>query len=377
MKTNLLFLLAVLSTLTILAQNVYIPDANFKAKLVANNAINTNGDSEIQIAEASAFKGTIEVGHSNISDMTGIEAFTGLTGLYCTNNLITSIDVSANTRLTFLSCSNNKLTSLNVSANTRLTYLNCFNNLLTSLDVSENNALTIIYCTYNQLTSLDVSENTALTSLQFAFNQLTGIDVSENTSLTILHCSYNKMTGLDVSSNIALGILNCDNNQLTSLDVSANAELLNFHCDKNHLNMVNMKNGNNLKLWSFSAKSNPDLSCIQVDDVDYMNENWADSKDETATYKNDCNYTGIEEDFKDISFDVYPNPITNNLHISWNNPEQFDKISIKDLTGRKIIEDKIKLQNFHAVNMSKLPHGIYYVEMKSGKHIAYKTVVKE
>jgi hypothetical protein len=32
--------------------NVYIPDANFKATLVANSSINTNGDDEIQISEA-------------------------------------------------------------------------------------------------------------------------------------------------------------------------------------------------------------------------------------------------------------------------------------------------------------------------------------
>ena len=35
-------------------QNVNIPDANFKAYLVGNTAINTNGDSEIQVSEANA-----------------------------------------------------------------------------------------------------------------------------------------------------------------------------------------------------------------------------------------------------------------------------------------------------------------------------------
>ena len=35
-----------------LGQNVNIPDANFKAYLVANSLINTNGDTEVQISEA-------------------------------------------------------------------------------------------------------------------------------------------------------------------------------------------------------------------------------------------------------------------------------------------------------------------------------------
>ena len=38
---------------------VNIPDANFKAYLVGNSLINTNGDAEIQISEANSFSGTI------------------------------------------------------------------------------------------------------------------------------------------------------------------------------------------------------------------------------------------------------------------------------------------------------------------------------
>ena len=42
------------------AQNVNIPDANFKAYLVGNTSINTNGDAEIQVSEATAFNGEID-----------------------------------------------------------------------------------------------------------------------------------------------------------------------------------------------------------------------------------------------------------------------------------------------------------------------------
>ena len=41
-------------------QNVYIPDANFKASLVGQPSINTNGDAEIQVSEATAFIGQIQ-----------------------------------------------------------------------------------------------------------------------------------------------------------------------------------------------------------------------------------------------------------------------------------------------------------------------------
>ena len=152
-------------------QNVNIPDANFKAYLVNNKAINTNGDKEIQVSEASAFTDTINCRGLNISNLNGIEAFTALTTLYCGSNQLTSLDVSKNTALTTMYCAENQLTSLDVSKNNTLNSLSCDYNQLTSLDVSKNTALTSLYCDDNQLTSLDVSKNTALTTLDYWGNQ--------------------------------------------------------------------------------------------------------------------------------------------------------------------------------------------------------------
>ena len=120
-------------------QNVNIPDANFKASLVINSAINTNGDSEIQVSEASAFNGLIYVYNMNISNLTGIEAFTAITYLSCGSNQLTSLDVSGFTALTYLECNGNQLTSLDVSGCSALTSLDCSNNQLTSLDLRNGN----------------------------------------------------------------------------------------------------------------------------------------------------------------------------------------------------------------------------------------------
>jgi Leucine-rich repeat (LRR) protein len=109
-------------------QIVNIPDANFKAYIVRNRKINTNGDKEIQLSEASAFNGEINCWDVNISNLKGIEAFTALTGLNCGYNQLTSLDVSKNTALTYLYCSGNQLTSLDASKNTALTSLYCGDN---------------------------------------------------------------------------------------------------------------------------------------------------------------------------------------------------------------------------------------------------------
>lgn len=75
------------------ADAVYIPDANFKAKLIALG-YDTNSDGKIQFTEATAVTGSLGVSSSNISDLTGLEAFTNISGFSCNNNNITKVDVS-------------------------------------------------------------------------------------------------------------------------------------------------------------------------------------------------------------------------------------------------------------------------------------------
>ncbi|OUS02841.1 hypothetical protein A9Q86_01975 [Flavobacteriales bacterium 33_180_T64] len=268
---------------------VNIPDANFKNYLVSNTAINTNGDTEIQCSEASAFTGIINVNNSSISDLTGIEAFTALTELLCANNQLTSLDLSVNTALTALYCNNNQLTSIDVSNSTALTELRCDTNQLISIDVSNNTVLMSLVCFSNALTSLDVSANTALTTLDCSYNSLTSIDVSTNTALTVLVCRTNQLTSLDVTTNTALTFLNCFDTQLTSLDVSVNTALITLFCgDNNQLTSLNVANGNNTVITSFISTNNPNLTCITVDDVAYSTTNWTNIDAQTS-FSTNCN----------------------------------------------------------------------------------------
>ena len=155
-------------------QNVYIPDANFKAYLVGNGNINTNGDSEIQLNEANAYSSYISPAGLNISDLTGIEAFTSLKDLTVHSNQLTSLDLSQNTSLETLSCSNNQLTSLDLSQNIALTYLICENNQLTSLDLSNNINLWLLQCGNSQLQCLNIANgnNVNLSDCYISFSPL-------------------------------------------------------------------------------------------------------------------------------------------------------------------------------------------------------------
>lgn len=150
---------------------VHIPDANFKAALLAHGStitgsgistIDTDGDGNICTTEAAAYTGTLRLYNKSISDLTGIEAFVNTTVLECHNNQLTSINLTQNTSLTKLGVSHNQLTSLDVSQNTALTWLVAqYMNQLTSLNVRNgaNTILTNFYADKNPyLTCIEVDD---------------------------------------------------------------------------------------------------------------------------------------------------------------------------------------------------------------------------
>jgi hypothetical protein len=71
------------------------------------------------------------------------------------------------------------------------------------------------------------------------------------------------------------------NNQLTSLDVSQNSALTLLDCRNNQLTSLDVRNGNNINIDhlsypGFKTENNPNLTCIDVDDVNYSTTNWTD-----------------------------------------------------------------------------------------------------
>ena len=125
--------------------NTNFPDANFRTVV---KKFDTNQDSSLSDTEIAAVK-KINCSNKGITNLKGIEYFTSLNILWCTDNQLTALDVSENTALTKLNCCFNKLTSLDVSKNTALTDLECRNNQLTSLDLSNTNIMNDPNCGNN------------------------------------------------------------------------------------------------------------------------------------------------------------------------------------------------------------------------------------
>ncbi|MEI7596956.1 MAG: InlB B-repeat-containing protein, partial [Bacteroidota bacterium] len=233
--------------------NIQFADAAFKSALLAIPSIDANSDGEIDCSEASSYSGTIDVSGKSISNVTELKFFTAITELNCSNNNISSLNITANKALTNLNCSYNTISSVDLSANTTLTNLNCSNNTISSLNLSANTLLTNIYCVKNKISTLSLTNNTALTTLNCDSNSISFLNLTANTALTTLYCSANNISYLNLSTN----------NTLTSLA-----------CNNNSLNTLNVKNSNNSNFTSFSVQNNSDLSCIQVDDSTYSTINW-------------------------------------------------------------------------------------------------------
>ena len=119
-----------------------------------------------------------------LSDLSGIEYFTGLTYLDCSYNQLTELDVTNNTELTHLDCEDQSISSLDVSQNTKLNQLWCGGNDLAELNITNNTALTTLYCERNRLAELDITNNTALATL-YCGNQTSDGSATQDLALTL------------------------------------------------------------------------------------------------------------------------------------------------------------------------------------------------
>ncbi|PQJ19205.1 T9SS type A sorting domain-containing protein [Nonlabens tegetincola] len=294
MKKQLLVLLigAFLTTTYLNAQNVNIPDANFKNYLVNSAAINTDGNSEISVAEATAFTGAILVNGLSISDLTGIEAFVNINRLDCYNNNLTTIDVSNNLALTRLHCSNNQITTLDISVNTLINDIQCHNNgVLDQLNIANGNNSNFTYMKAygNSLSCIQIDPNftppndvgnfsqgwtkgtTAIYSDDcVALNQVVNIPdanfknflVSDNninlngdTEITLAEAQATTelimngigiadLTGIEAFTNLTR--LDVPNNSLTTIDVSNNLSLTRLHVGFNNLTNLDIRLNTNI-----------------------------------------------------------------------------------------------------------------------------------
>lgn len=327
-----------------------IPDTIFKNALLAHgntitgtnvSIIDTNGDGEIQCAEASAYTGRLILNSNNangIADLTGVESFISIPYIELSGqSLLTTIDVSNNITLTFLDLNFCALTNLDVTQNIALEELLVYDNNLSVLDVNQNNVLTFLQVGNNNLSTIDLSSNSNLDSFYTSGNpNLAIIDLSNNTNLFILGIEDSFVTSLDLSNNSGLGEVTVENNpNLTSLNIS---------------------NGNNAAITQAYFTGNSALSCIQIDaGFTPSTTDWF--KDASTSYSSNCSSLSVNDfNFKN-EIKIYPNPVKSILNIESNKP--YETIEVYTLLGKKLLSERATA----SINISNLSSGIYLVKI--------------
>ncbi|MFT3795670.1 T9SS type A sorting domain-containing protein [Flavobacterium sp.] len=321
MKKALLLLLLITGWAN--AQIINIPDANFKARLLAaspstniasnaenpssniNCTIDTNANGEIEVAEAalitrlyinncniSSIEGieyfvnlkvlhaysnqisvfdlsnspnlvTIYCSYNNISHPLDLSVFPNLQGAYINHNHIPSLNLSGLSNLKNLMCEVNDFTQIDLSDLTNLKYLHTNHGDLTTLDVSNCTLLETLECQTNSITSLILGNNPNLLTINAGINSLTSVDLSGCPNLNNVSLAYNQLTSVDVSANNKLTIFGVNYNPLTTVDVSNLTLLQSFGCGGPLLETVYMKNGRN---ETFNLTTSPNIDFICADE---------------------------------------------------------------------------------------------------------------
>ena len=178
-----IWLIIILVSLNSYSQIINIPDANFKAKLLAANStsdvaknnlgvrikIDSNSNNEIDESEALQVS-YLDVSFSNISSLVGVNSFLNLTYLTCNNNSLSSINVDSLSQLVSIGVRNNQLTTLNLTNNLNLFSIYAQFNLLTSLTFGSN--IINLICQNNLLTNIDISSCKSMSSVNLDNNNL-------------------------------------------------------------------------------------------------------------------------------------------------------------------------------------------------------------
>lgn len=334
------------------AQIVTIPDNDFKAALLNHiPPIDINFDGEIQVSEAEAFTGTLDINATSgnpgqISDLTGLQAFINLEELLCGYHEIAEIDLSGNGKLRYLSASGNPLSNVDFSFNYNLQAFQCNNCLLTELHLESNADFRNLFLQENPIAFIDLRNNVFLSS----------IIISNSPVAQVL-----------LPDSIYMYYLYARNTELTNLDVSGFPNLVSLDCRDNlNLEYINLKSGNNENLnisgggQSCNFTNLPALETVCLDATEsplaaFISAQAAHS----VTFTEECLLT--TNDFEKNNISAYPNPAKDLLHIR--SEEVITNIEVFNIHGASVFQEFIYSSNF-SLNVQNYPKNMYLILLK-------------
>ena len=219
--------------------------------------------------------------------------------------------------------------------------------------------------------TLNVSALIALKNLNCADNMLTSLDVSNNSLLESLYISgggdvypMNEISSIDLSNNPNI-------NQLTATGIST-------------INLRNGNNNSNMRIIISYLGEIPGepggYTCIEVDDALAAANNQPPYSEWIISHINRT-YSLVEsclaatKAVKEKTIIVYPNPVSETLHIAQQDNSSIDKVALYDISGRNVRE----FTNISAagVSVSGLAKGTYMLKISNGNETQSRKIIIE
>lgn len=370
MKKKYFLFITIITFFVGYSQNVVIPNATFKSLLLSANTTNfialdsnsswntcvtidTNHDGEIQVSEALLIV-RLNISNSNLTDVSGIESFTNLTTLSCSNNQISNLNLIGLNYLNNLFCQNNQISNLNIASQS-LSWLVCRNNQLQNIDLSSVPNLSQFDCSYNLFSTLNLSSLLLLYQLDCSNNQLTSLLFSSN--LMNLNCSYNQLTSLDISSS-SFGY----DDMIGMCDFSSNPMI----------NLIANYNYNYYGIFQFS--NTPTLEHICCQNINYSTfQSIVNQYGYTNCFVDtSCNLSNQQSEFTSL-ITLYPNPSTDILNIKVDDNALVSK-SIYNCIGQLVLEIS---NSDESIDISSLTSGNYLIKVVYNNGFEYGKFIKK
>ena len=194
--------------------------------------------------------------------------------------------------------------------------------------------------------------------------------MDEKFILSVMKCSRRVSEASIFNSTMYLSPLNITD--LTGIEAFVSLTVL--YCYDNQLTSLNVKNGNNINMDLY-ASTNPNLSCIEVDNVAWSNAIWANDIDATASFSLNCSGAGISGINESNSLMFYPNPTNGDFTITGLElVETVSSLTLTDMNGKVVKVLDTKATKFI---MGEIKPGVYFLNVISGNKQEVLKIVKE
>jgi hypothetical protein len=139
---------------------------------------------------------------------------------------------------------------------------------------------------------------------------------------------------------------------------------------------LDARNGNNTNFLDFDVRTNPNLTCIQVDDSTYSANNWLEIDAGVAAFREDCQYIAVDYVNSINNVSVYPNPATKNITLNFGKFYQEVNIEVVNLRGQIVLNKTLENNSSTTLELEGAA-GVYFVRIQTEEGSVALKVIKE